>query len=616
MNAEPTGNIADKTADRAAIATDGALADDQIIGEKLGSPNADIADEIAGRSLVIRGDNGKGLSLSERLINSVYRLTWRTPLHKLRLKAQAPLRLIALPQDPIMGNAARGTAIRAGHFRYLGIQQPVKDYNFDTTKLPHGFQDYLHGFGWLRDLAAAAPRDNVRPLAEKLLQQWLAAHDESLKSPAWRPDIAAWRLINCAAYAPLIIGGQDRTHRKRVLTQLAITARHLDRTANKADPGIKRLTAWAGVVAAALLLPEGTPRRVYGEAGLRRAMLTTFGADGGVFSRAPMEQFHAIAVLSILRSLYDQSEDADLPDAVHDALDMAVAAFQGVTHDDGSMAGWQGASSLDAEKVAHLISASGVIARPLRQARYWGYQRIAAGRTVVLVDAGPPPIARHAATGCASTLAFELSSNGQRIITSCGGASAVGAIITAKLSQGLRATAAHSTLCLDNLNSTAIQAKGRLGRGVSEVELERREVSEATRLEMSHDGYVRRYGLIHRRILLLRSDGSELRGEDLLLPSSESAKTRKKPFESAPFAIRFHLGQHVEAHGTGDEQGAILRLEDGQLWQLRATNAKLAIEDSLWIDGNNRPKPTKQVVISDSTGPGGGNYGWIIRKMK
>lgn len=611
MNAEPSGKIADQ-----ALQPD---APEDSVQETGGAPLArpvdGPAEDIPSRSLVIRGNDDKGLSLSERLVNSVYRLTWRTPLHKMRLKAKAPLRLLMIPDDPMLGNAGRGTAMRAGYFRYLGIRQTVKDYDFDTAKLPGGFQDYLHSFGWLRDLAASAPRDTVRALAERLLQQWLMHHGETIKPPAWRPDVAAWRLINCATYAPLIMGGQDRTHRKRVLTQLAVTARHLDQTANKADPGVKRLTAWAGVVAAALLLPDGTPRRVYGEAGLRRAMLTTFGADGGVFSRAPMEQFQAIAVLSVLRSLYDQSEDADIPESIHNALEMAVAAFQGVTHHDGSMAGWQGASALNAETVDHLIEASGVIARPLRQAQYWGYQRLTAGRTVVLVDAGPPPIARHAATGCASTLAFEMSSNGQRIITSCGGASAVGAVITAKLSQGLRATAAHSTLCLDNLNSTAILPKGRLGRGVSEVELERREIDEATRLEMSHDGYVRRYGLIHRRILLLRSDGTELRGEELLLPSAESARARKKRFDSVSFAVRFHLGVHVEAHATDDGQGALLRLDDGQLWQLRATNARIAIEDSLWVDGNNQPKPTKQVGISAETGPGGGNYGWVIRKM-
>ena len=33
---------------------------------------------------------------------------------------------------------------------------------------------------------------------------------------------------------------------------------------------------------------------------------------------------------------------------------------------------------------------------------------------------------------------------------------------------------------------------------------------------MSHDGYARRHGLIHRRLLILSPNGRELRGEDLL----------------------------------------------------------------------------------------------------
>ena len=47
--------------------------------------------------------------------------------------------------------------------------------------------------------------------------------------------------------------------------------------------------------------------------------------------------------------------------------------------------------------------------RPLRDARQWGYQRVVAGKAVLQFDAAPPPLARHARHGCASTLAFELS---------------------------------------------------------------------------------------------------------------------------------------------------------------------------------------------------------------
>ncbi|MFX6930174.1 heparinase II/III family protein, partial [Acinetobacter baumannii] len=94
----------------------------------------------------------------------------------------------------------------------------------------------------------------------------------------------------------------------------------------------------------------------------------------------------------------------------------------------------------------------------------------------------------------------------------------------------LRATAAHSTLTIDDFNSTAVLINGKLGNGVSEVEIDRKLLapeggsSGATRLEASHNGYVSRYGLTHRRVLILRDDGSELRGEDVLLPTGRKGK--------------------------------------------------------------------------------------------
>ena len=71
--------------------------------------------------------------------------------------------------------------------------------------------------------------------------------------------------------------------------------------------------------------------------------------------------------------------------------------------------------------------------------------------------------------------------------------------------------------------------------------------TSATRLEASHDGYVSRFGLVHRRILILRDDGSELRGEDLLVPAGRKGKRGK-----VPYAIRFHLHPTVRAELSPD----------------------------------------------------------------
>src|SRR6185312_13923002 len=218
------------------------------------------------------------------------------------------------------------------------------------------------------------------------------------------------------------------------------------------------------------------------------------------------------------------------------------------------LSSWQGCSPSDAGRLTALVEGCGLRARPLRVARGWGYQRMSALGTILIIDAAPPPPQKIAEQGSASTLAIELSDGGQRLIVNCGGPGPLPTELPAQLVQGLSTSAAHSTLVLADTNSTNILGDGSLGKGVEDVTIDRSEDNDASRLEASHDGYVRTFGLIHKRSLMLGNDGKELRGADQLM-----SRGRKKIRESAPYAVRFHLAPGVEATITADGMGAILR---------------------------------------------------------
>ncbi len=572
------------------------------------TPDLPEEDSIEQGKRLIRLSDDRGLSLTQRVANHFYRMTWATPFHTMRLKGKYPLKLLAVPDDAIPGDPRAGKALRAGYFFFRGMKQSVIGMDWRKIDQPEAFVDYLHGFRWLRDLAAATSRDNAVPVAEAMMRQWLEAHGESVSEPAWRVDNAAWRILFWTAYSPLILSSGDLVYRSLVLNGIARTARHLDRGADKAPIGLPRVTAWVGIVAASLLLPSGEPRRVFGEAGLKRALESAFYADGGIISRSPIEQIEALTLLAMLRAVYDVRRE-DMPVFVAQSLERMVAALLGILHGDGAPGSWQGGAPIDPARITAIVAATGIRTRPLRQARDWGYQRLSAGSTVVQLDAAPPPVARLAKNGCASTGAMELSDGPTRIIVNCGGAALAGSILPIDLAQGLRTTAAHSTLVLDDSNSTAILPDGSLGKGVSEVELDRHELEQGSRLEVAHDGYARRLGFVHRRILMLSAEGRELRGEDVLLP----AEKRKKIAE-CPIAIRFHLGTEIEPTLTADKQGALLRTGQGALWQFRVGAGELAIEDSLWVDGEGRPHPTHQLVVHASTGAGGTSIGWLLKK--
>ena len=75
------------------------------------------------------------------------------------------------------------------------------------------------------------------------------------------------------------------------------TARWLDRHVGQAEDGLAEVSGWCAIVAAGLLLPDGKPRRLYGEAGLIKALGELVGEDGGVLSRSPIAQMDAVALL-------------------------------------------------------------------------------------------------------------------------------------------------------------------------------------------------------------------------------------------------------------------------------------------------------------------------------
>lgn len=572
-----------------------------------------------GRSLAIADFTAPALGAGERLIRLAYRMGVPTSLLTSPLGKKARPRILATVANPLPGDGAAGTALRAGHFQVFGARTPIAQVDFaGAARMTPPLERVVHSFAWLADLDACGPREQVAPVAERIVAAWLDANrkppSKPGKGPGWNLANAGSRLLNWLVHAPMILSGDNKAFRTRMLAEIAETARWLDRHVRDAEDQLAEVAAWCAIVAAGLLLPDGRPRRLFGEAGLIRALGDLVGDDGGTLARSPLVQMEAIALLVRLRACYEAVR-REPPPAIEAMLAMLVPPLLAISHGDGSLGSWQGGWAVPADEVAALVAASRVRTRPLRDVRQWGYQRIASRKAVLLFDAAPPPLPRQARHGCASTLAFEFSHGGHRLIVNCGGAAAAGGLLPVRLEQGLRATAAHSTLVLDDVNSTAVLLGGRIGSGVAEVDIDRRTLEaegggHATRLEASHNGYGQRYGLTHRRILILRDDGTELRGEDLLVPNGRKGKRGK-----VGFAIRFHLGPGIDAGLSDDRQGVGLALPDGSYWQFRTGEGEVAIEDSIWIDGQGRPVAVQQIVLQGLVSRGGGTFAWLLKKM-
>lgn len=576
-----------------------------------------------------RGLGDRGPSLAERLSDRLDRLSFASPFHRMRLKGRFPLKLIAVPQDPIPGDPALAARLRAGRLFRSGYGQGMLDGRLDSPSAPDCWRQWVHGWGWLRDLSAA---DSLsRPeiaLAEGLSKRWLARFHE-YDEEAWAPGVTGRRILMAAMHAPLVMPAKDHVHRSAVLNAIARWSRHLDRAAPRMHPGLARIEAVAGLIGSALILPGGEERLARGLALLDDALAAVIHADGSPVSRSPLDLAELGDLMLVLEAFHAARMQKPSPPVAR-TLELVRQTLGALALGDGLPSPWHGGQPSAAQMAR--LGATPSDALPPRAS---GFQRLAAGPVRLVIDAGPPPPARINPATHASTLGFAFTDGARAIIVSCGaerGADGLRAF-PPELVMGLRSTAGHSTLVLADTNSSRLPDGGprRLG-GVEEVVVESRLTREGQWLEARHDGYARRHGFDHLRRLWLNGDGTDLRGEDQLLPVRSPLALPRQRVPLA-LAIRFHLGAGAVATPTQDGRGVLITLpgtgrserggaersgaerggaeRGGQpdlAWAFRASfnhaPGVLAIEPSLLVAADGQTHEVQQILLTAMVEPG------------
>jgi uncharacterized heparinase superfamily protein len=529
----------------------------------------------------------------------------------------ANLKPIKVPDGPARafrdlwpGDAARGARLLRGEFEWLGTVRPLRPSEADGTADwgPSGgspaWRAAAHGFAWLRDLRALGT-DAARLRGRALAADWLALAAGDPLADA--PEVAGARISAWLGHWDFLAATAEDGFRRQLMQRMAADARGVvaGLPAEAAHRGA--LVALKGGMAAAVALEEETwlARCVRF---LPQELERQFNPDGGHVERSPAQLLAALQDVIEIRNLLHGS-GVEAPPNLAAMLDRAAPALRLLRHHDGALALFNGTRDEGAAIIDLVLTQAQSRGRAPAALPETGFHRLAASRTLVLVECGAPPAARRdaAAGGLprgadrfahAGTLSFEMSIGKDRLIVNCGAAPAA----EGEWRDAMRATAAHSTLVLADTNSSELKPEG-LGRRVETVEADRQEANGAQWLEAVQDGWLRQFGLRHRRRLYLSESGDDLRGEDMLEPDRE--------VQVPGFAVRFHLHPSVVASLQTDEAGVLLRLPSGAGWRLRAKGARVAIEESIFLASE--PRRSQQVALHAEAGAS--SVQWAISRV-
>ncbi|MEI9932222.1 MAG: heparinase II/III family protein [Rhizomicrobium sp.] len=537
------------------------------------------------------------------------RVAWRRSwFYRRLLKGPLTDRIIFHPYDALPRRLEDADALLHGKFRFGGDMVEVKDGSiFDKPAPSHRWEEALQGFMWLPPLSAAGG-EAARTLATNLITQWLKRNTKYAE-PASLAHVVARRLINIFAHGRLVLSNSDMLWRSKVFVSLREQSRLLARIVGEAPQGMPRFEAAAALALSGACLADAK-RTEAGIAMLQVEIAQQILPDGGHITRSPEDLVHAYRLINMAMDALTATSQ-EIPHELRAAHDRIAPMIRFFRHGDGALALFNGGRECDARMIAGLLARDEVRGQPFAFAPHSGYQRIAAGRTILVMDCGTAPPSGYSTEAHASCLAFELSSGTHRIVVNCG--TATDARRTT-WDTALRVTAAHSTLTIADISTGSILQAGmaqdflgaRLLGGVTAVEARRVETPNGWMVEASHDGYVPAFGMRHERQVTLAPQGLSFTGSDRLLPS-----TKQKP-GGHPFAIRFHI--HPEVRVSLSQGGdVLLKLPNGEGWRFRAS-APVVVEESVYL-GSDTLRRTEQLVVAGSVGDAPTDVAWIFEQI-
>jgi uncharacterized heparinase superfamily protein len=538
-------------------------------------------------------------------LRTAWRRSW---FYRRGLGGRIADRIRFYPYDALPRRLEDADAAMRGRFRFAGETVDIREGSvFDKPPPSAAWERALHAFEWLPPLSAAGG-EPARVLATNLIAQWIKRNGR-YDVPSWSPEIMGRRLIHLFSHARLVLPDSDLVWRSKLFVSLREQARALARFSAEAPDGLPRLEAAAALALSGVCLDDSEQRLAVGLERLQAEIARQILPDGGHVSRSPETLVHAYRTIMMVMDAL-QAGNYEIPQPLRIAHDRMAPMIRFFRHGDGALALFNGGSEGDTRMIAGLLARDDVRGQPFGHAPHSGYQRIAAARTLVLMDSGVPPTGNNARAVHAGCLSFELSAGGQRIVVNCGSAGGH----QERWESALRQTAAHSTLIVQDTSTGAILPAGRaramlgprLIDGPTQVGTRRVETDEGVTVEASHDGYVPAFGLIHERRLTLAPRGDLLAGVDRVTP---------KPGQKTPlnFAIRFHIHPDVRVSAS-QSGGVILKLPQGDGWVFKAQGSGIAVEESVYLGGATIRR-TEQLVITGIVKDAPAEIGWMFEHI-
>ena len=440
----------------------------------------------------------------------------------------------------------------------------------------------LHSFFWLFGLDLKSSKKITR----SVILNWIEENYNYSKKN-WEIDILSKRIIAWISNTKLTYEDSDEVYKNKFNTIIQKQINHLINEIEKSKLIDDKMVGCAAIILTGLSFKEKEKYLDFGFSLLKKIINFSFDSQGFPKSRNIRQLNFYLKYFVLIREWLKESQ-SEIPVYLDEIIFYLGKSYSILCQKMKKSILFNGNHETDNKDFDQYLSNHRYKFKN-NSFETGGYIILKNNKISLIMDIGSSPEKKFSKDYQCGALSFEIISNNKKLICNSGYFQK----IKHKLNDISKSTANHSALIIDNHSSCKIN------KSKMEIENELKILNKNFVIEKnywsisaSHDGYNKRYGVIHERQIEFFPENNKFLGQDKLL--------KKKNFKSSTFEIRFHLEPNVKIMKTQDGKSILIDIEN-EGWKFTAQGYTIDIETGLYFGKKNSFTENQNLFISGIT---------------
>jgi len=488
------------------------------------------------------------------------------------------------------------------------ILNSVRKFTTNVWKITNLEKDKtkkLHNFCWLPALNIKTEKE----LGCLIIDQWIN-NFSNYNEKCWTLDVVTMRLIYWISSYEIIFKNSDLIFRSKVINNIVKQTKHLFKNISLVSSGVNKIKSLAALILVGNSFEQYEEYTQFGLKNLEDELGNFVNKDGFVKSKNPEDLFWTLYFLVLIKEWLILSRK-QTPAFINIYINSLGICFKFLRFSNGDLPLFNGANHINTEKFYEFLESRGYEFENMENI-FCGYAKIKSKKIELFIDANNPSSMLHSRNYQAGPLSFELASGGIKFVCNSGSGKNLGE----ELSYLSSSTAAHSTVTINDTSSCIFQKNALIRKYFGNSLIEKHNIfkqefkndKEFIQCVVGHDGYEKRFKILHERQITLFKLKNHIEGID-------SLKCKNLENKNLTFSVRFHIHPDIRITKTMGND-ILLSSSGGEGWIFRSPQIPTKIEKNLYLGNSDNIKESSFILLEGNIENENTNIIWHLEKAK